>query len=481
MRSAAKHESQAVRIGAVVVLRRKLDQRVSAFLQDSNADVVAEAARAIYDTPIPEALPALAALLNTGRANSVAVTRRAMAAWCLKGGPEAVHQLSIYASNDSAPTELRLEALRHLKQWPQPPSRDPVLNMPRPTPMRKLTDLQSLAATTLRALLKAKSAAIQQAAAETASTAALESLSPGLTSLVINARSSAKVQVAALNALARIKVNGRGATARKALQSKNSAVRGAALNLVISLGGDDAASLVAAALKNGTRIERQLALSALGQMNTPETDTLLAKYMQLAIAGESLDGCLLELLQSTKARATASTTNGLSALLRRYESSKPSNEPLFAYAAALSGGDKERGRKIFVESTKAQCNRCHNLTAKKTELPGPDLTDVGNRLMPHEILESIALPNARIAEGFENVLIETKKGQSYAGRLLEETDTYIKLEVLDSGNAEVVKVEIERIASRVGTESSMLNNLIDQLSISELRDLVTFLSQLKKK
>jgi len=45
-----------------VALRRLRSPAVATFLKDADKGVVLEAARAIYDVPIPEAMPALAAL-----------------------------------------------------------------------------------------------------------------------------------------------------------------------------------------------------------------------------------------------------------------------------------------------------------------------------------------------------------------------------------------------------------------------------------
>jgi hypothetical protein len=61
----ASHTSTSVRIGAVVALRRLHSAEVVAFLKDPDLRVRAEAVRAIHDDEsIPEALPALAALLD---------------------------------------------------------------------------------------------------------------------------------------------------------------------------------------------------------------------------------------------------------------------------------------------------------------------------------------------------------------------------------------------------------------------------------
>jgi quinoprotein glucose dehydrogenase len=61
--AAANDPSAAVRLGAVVALRRLKHAGLTKFLQDSDSSVVAEAARAIHDESIQDAMAELAALL----------------------------------------------------------------------------------------------------------------------------------------------------------------------------------------------------------------------------------------------------------------------------------------------------------------------------------------------------------------------------------------------------------------------------------
>src|ERR1044072_8975383 len=64
LRAAASHSSASVRLGAALALRRLEDPTIATFLNDTNIQVVAEAARAINDLPIETALPQLAALIS---------------------------------------------------------------------------------------------------------------------------------------------------------------------------------------------------------------------------------------------------------------------------------------------------------------------------------------------------------------------------------------------------------------------------------
>src|SRR5690606_2161490 len=117
----ANHPSRAVRIGAVVALRRMSHAGVSHFLEDQDEFIVTEAARAINDDfSIEAALPALAALLNQTSFDNEALIRRAINANLRVGSPEAMQQLLIYATKSGAPIALRAEALEALGTWAHP-------------------------------------------------------------------------------------------------------------------------------------------------------------------------------------------------------------------------------------------------------------------------------------------------------------------------------------------------------------------------
>ncbi len=61
----------------------------------------------------------------------------------------------------------------------------------------------------------------------------------------------------------------------------------------------------------------------------------------------------------------------------------------------LPGGDVQAGRAVFEQHTVVACFRCHSLTGRQIGL-GPDLSTVGDRLTPSQILESIRAPSAAL-------------------------------------------------------------------------------------
>ena len=99
----AQHESAAVRLAAVIALRRMRHAGVARFLSDADERIVTDAARAINDDGgIEAALPALAAVLKETRFKSEPLLRRAISANLRVGSNEAAERVAAFAA-DSQP------------------------------------------------------------------------------------------------------------------------------------------------------------------------------------------------------------------------------------------------------------------------------------------------------------------------------------------------------------------------------------------
>src|SRR5690606_617985 len=117
----ADHPSQAVRIAAVVALRRMSHPGVAGFLHDADEYVVTEAARAINDDfSIEDALPDLGNLLLQTPFTNEALIRRAISANLRVGSDKAMRNLISYSSRAEATVAMRTEALQALGTWPKP-------------------------------------------------------------------------------------------------------------------------------------------------------------------------------------------------------------------------------------------------------------------------------------------------------------------------------------------------------------------------
>jgi len=134
----------------------------------------------------------------------------------------------------------------------------------------------------------------------------------------------------------------------------------------------------------------------------------------------------------------------------------------------LSGGppDLLAGHEI----AKKTCFVCHKLYGEGAEV-GPDLTGVGRSTLD-ALLANVIDPNQVVGKGYENIQIETKDGRSLSGRLVEDTDSRIKL--LSSGPKEDVIAKSD-IASRRVSELSVMPEGLEQMPDADFRNLISYI------
>jgi putative heme-binding domain-containing protein len=149
-------------------------------------------------------------------------------------------------------------------------------------------------------------------------------------------------------------------------------------------------------------------------------------------------------------------------------------QQLTELAPLLNGGDYVRGEKIFFE--KGQCVVCHRIWENGGRI-GPDLSKVGAIRSGRDILESLLVPSATIAQGYETLNITTRDGESYTGVRVGASENPIRLRPASGTDVILHQEQIERIdRSKV---SLMPEGLINSLSPEQVRDLLAFLQHLK--
>jgi putative heme-binding domain-containing protein len=122
------------------------------------------------------------------------------------------------------------------------------------------------------------------------------------------------------------------------------------------------------------------------------------------------------------------------------------------------------------EIAKKTCFVCHKLYGEGADV-GPDLTGVGRSSLD-ALLANVIDPNQVVGKGYENVQIETKDGRSLSGRLVEETDSEIKL--LSAGPKEEVVAKSD-IASRRVSELSVMPEGLEQMPDADFRNLIAYI------
>jgi putative membrane-bound dehydrogenase-like protein len=110
-----------------------------------------------------------------------------------------------------------------------------------------------------------------------------------------------------------------------------------------------------------------------------------------------------------------------------------------ASLAALAKADARRGEALFFHS--AACATCHRVGDRGINF-GPDLTNLGVRMEPKYVVQSILEPNAVITEGFSARLIEAK-GESHFGVLLS-TGSTVRLGVPGGQVVEIPEKDITK-------------------------------------
>jgi putative heme-binding domain-containing protein len=121
------------------------------------------------------------------------------------------------------------------------------------------------------------------------------------------------------------------------------------------------------------------------------------------------------------------------------------------------------------ELARKTCLTCHKLYDEGAEV-GPDLTGVGRSSL-EGLLANVIDPNQVIGKGYENVTIETKDGRSVSGRLVENTDSRVKLLAVGPKEEIVAKSDI---ASMSTSELSVMPEGLEQMPDTDFRNLILY-------
>jgi putative heme-binding domain-containing protein len=149
----------------------------------------------------------------------------------------------------------------------------------------------------------------------------------------------------------------------------------------------------------------------------------------------------------------------------------------YAQFATTHPGDAKRGDAIFHNLQGVACAKCHQVNGQGGEA-GPALTSVGAKYDRAKLVESVLYPSKQIFDGYQQTLIRTKDGNTYAGSVRGETQD--ELTLLDAENRKTVikKASIDR--RKVSELSLMPEGLHTGLKPQEFADLIAYLQSLKE-
>jgi quinoprotein glucose dehydrogenase len=467
--AAAKSGNVHVRMAVLLALRRLESPEIALFLNDADPLLVLEAGRAIHDLPIQAAQAPLAAFLAKPVEDKLFMLRALNANFRLGTAAEA-QALTEFASRDSAPDGLRVEALRLLALWAAPPARDRVTGLYRPQLAHPVEPAATAFHSALPKLLAAKSEPVVLAALDTVAALKLKGDGAAVLALAGAKEASPAVRKSALEVLAALDDPKLGEAIRLALNDPSPALRITASALLAKFDPARAAGQLVAVLGQAVPSEAKSIIMALGGIPGPEADKAIAGLLDDLRAGKVAREVQVEVLEAAAKRSAPE----VKARLQAYQDGLSKTDPLAAFAPVVVGGDKVAGEIVFKESAVAGCLRCHRIKGSGGEV-GPDLTGIGAKKDRAFFLESIVLPNATIADGFQLVIATMKNGDIQAGFLKSETDAELVLQPPGTAPVTLKKADIK---SREIAPSGMPPNLGDLLTKREIRDLVEYLTTL---
>jgi putative heme-binding domain-containing protein len=146
--------------------------------------------------------------------------------------------------------------------------------------------------------------------------------------------------------------------------------------------------------------------------------------------------------------------------------------------AVNHSGDAPAGRKLFGDSRSGGvgCITCHAAEGTGGTV-GPDLSGAGAKYSRRDLAEAVVFPSKTVREGYQQVVVRTRGGQSYAGPVKAETADALTLQEADGTIRSIPKADV---AARKDTGlSPMPEGLCSGLSEQQFADLVSYLESLK--
>lgn len=469
----AKSPSKALKTAAVVALRRMEHPGIAAFLSDDSEYIVAEAARGINDDfSIPEALPALAKVLQNPQYKGEPLLRRAINANLRVGAEDNINILLAFANRREAPASMRAEAIAALGTWPSPSVLDRVDGRYRGEITRDSTMARQALSHSVDQLLTDPSPVIQIASIEAAGRLKLTGASDAIFER-LKVDPSEDVREAALQGLQVLNAPILEQAMAIALADRHPKVRSKALDLLpkSTIPEANAVRLFERIFTIGSLHEQQAALASLGTYKSDAAVQALSTMLDKLTAGQLNEALHLDVLEAIELQSSPALIERMT----QFTEQQYKDDPLGPYYATLEGGDIQRGRRVFNHNEAGQCTRCHAIFEFGGNA-GPGLSGIGQRLSKSELLASLITPSATYALGYEVVTIELKDGASYTGIVSQRIPGAIQLKI---GKEEIKTIPRVEIKSYESIPSSM-PIMADKLTKREIRDLIAFLHSLQE-
>ncbi|MDP6110366.1 MAG: discoidin domain-containing protein [Planctomycetota bacterium] len=150
-------------------------------------------------------------------------------------------------------------------------------------------------------------------------------------------------------------------------------------------------------------------------------------------------------------------------------------EKLASIVAGIKGKPSD-GQQLFMTQG---CVACHTVSPNEP-LKGPSLIDITKRYKPHEVIESILKPSARIAPAFASHWFQMKRGNvQHEGFVVRESGDEIEIRNIAGVSIIMNKRDIRKRGKR---ENSMMpDGLVQMLTPDQFASLLAYLKTLETK
>ena len=378
------NSSVAVRLGAVLALRKQQSPQIVVFLQDENLAVATEAARAIHDVPMHEAMESLATSISD--AEGLPWQRRAISA-CKRLSINA-KQVVLFAADSNNTKRMRKVAINALRSWSSPfPRREIVEGRI----VYKVNDQQVGEIDEEVRLLVANTEGELLADA----LGLAQSRGVSLPEQVMRSLLEDDSQPIALREYCLRDLQDEQAITY-GLQHGTWQLRAAARDIMLDQGQEEAVSLLLDAITAIEVHEGQRAVTTLAKDKKAfakiDKDVLpVGLQLEYAIAvgdpnvfGEAKESQWLQ-----------------------------------------SGGDPVAGKQIVYNNPQSQCIRCHKIK-DRGGISGPILAGVADRLTSQQLQDSLLLPNKEVTDGYGEYSAMPPMGVLLDHRDLRDVIAYLK-------------------------------------------------------
>jgi putative membrane-bound dehydrogenase-like protein len=141
-------------------------------------------------------------------------------------------------------------------------------------------------------------------------------------------------------------------------------------------------------------------------------------------------------------------------------------------------GDARAGEKVFGTASAGGvgCAVCHAVNGRGGTV-GPDLSGVGAKFSRRDLAEAVLYPSKAVREGYQQVVVRTKSGQTYAGPIKAETPQELTLHESDGTLRRIARSDVA--ARKDSGLSPMPDSLHAGLTPQQFTDLVSYLESLK--